>query len=133
MASRHDPGFIGNPRRVRAQGNKVASHFQHALILLQFLRNDVAEDTAFLLLEVIAAGSQLIEHAPRHEGGRGELGCRMFELLPSAGSVILEDADVFEASVAFQILNSMGNQQKELFDFGVARVPQMPVVPGVLD
>src|SRR5712692_2831649 len=113
MASRHDPGFIGNPRRVRAQGNKVATHFQHTLVLLKFLRNDVAEDAAFLLLEIIAPGSQLIEHSARHESGRSELSRGMFELLPSAGSVILEDADVLEASVAFQILNSMGNQQKE--------------------
>src|SRR2546423_15682803 len=110
MASRHDPGFIGNPRRVGTQRNKVATHFQHTLVLLKFLRNDVAEDAAFLLLEVIAPSPQLIEHAARHESGRSELSGGMFEFLSSTGSVILEDADVLEASVPLQILNSVGDQ-----------------------
>src|SRR5437588_6040900 len=133
MASRHDPSLIGNPRRVRTESNKVAAHFQHALVLTKFMRNDVAEDAALLLLEIIASGSQLIEHATRHESGRSELSGRMFEFLPSTGSVILEDADVLEASIPFQILNSVGDQQQELFDFGVAGVPQMPVVSWILD
>src|SRR6266550_5292550 len=107
MALRHDPGFIRNSWRVRTQTNKVATHFQHTLILLKFLRNDVAEDAAFLLFEVIASGSQLVEHTPRHESGRSELGGGMFEFLSSTGSVILEDADVLEASVALQVLNPM--------------------------
>src|SRR5205809_5915390 len=105
MASGHDPGFIRNARCVWTEGNKVATHFQHTLVLLKFLRNDIAEDAAFLLLEVIASCSQLIEHAPRHKGGRRELGGGMFEFLSSTGSVIFEDADVLEASVALQVLN----------------------------
>src|SRR2546430_17165753 len=79
-------------------------------ILLKFLRNDVAKNAAFLLLEVITSGSQLIEHATRHESGGSELGGWMFEFLPSTGSVNFEDADVLQASVALRGLNSMGNQ-----------------------
>src|SRR6476661_5798369 len=99
MALRHNPGFVGNARGVRAQRDKVTTHLQHTLVLAKFLRNDVAENAAFLLLEVIAPGAQLVEHTTRHESGRSELGCGMFEFLPGTGSVIFEDADVLEAPV----------------------------------
>jgi hypothetical protein len=42
--------------------------------------------------------------------------------------VILENADVLEAAVALQILNAQRGQTQKLFDFGVARIPEMAVV-----
>ena|SRR3984957_16418158 len=52
----------------------------------------------------------------------------MLELLPGAGSMILEDADILEASVALEILNALCGQEQELFEFAVACVPQMPLM-----
>ena len=128
MSTRKDPGFVGHPRRIRTQRNEIASHFDHPQVLLQFLGNNVAEHAAFLGLEVVAAGAQLVEHTPGHESGRSELRCGMLEFLAGIGSVILEDAYILEARVALQILDAMRRQQQKLFDFGVACSPQLPVV-----
>ena len=131
MGARQDPGFVGHARRVRAQRDEVAAQLDHAQVLLHFLRNDVAENAALLLLEVFAAGAQFVEHAAGHESGRGQLRSGMLELLSGAGSVILEDADVLEAPIALQVLNALRGQQQELFDLGVAGVPQLAVMRGI--
>ena len=57
----------------------------------------------------------------------------MLEFLAGIDSVILEDADVLEAGIAFQVLNAVRDQQQELLDLSIARVPQLPVVLGILD
>src|SRR6266550_4670638 len=57
----------------------------------------------------------------------------MLEFLSRAGALILEDADVFETAVALQILNTLCHQAQELFQFGVAGIPQMAVVMGVFE
>ena len=51
MGARKNPGLIGHARRVRTERDEVAAHFDDALVLLQFLGNDVAEDAAFLGLK----------------------------------------------------------------------------------
>ena len=56
----------------------------------------------------------------------------MLELLSGAAPVILIEAYIFEAAVAFKILNTLRGKQQELFDLEVACSPQMPVVRGVL-
>ena len=47
---------------------------------------------------------------------------------PRSGAVILEDADVLEPAVALQILNAQRRQTQKLFDFKVARSPEMAVM-----
>jgi len=47
--------------------------------------------------------------------------------------VILEHADVLEPAVALQILNPQRGQTQKLFDFGVARVPEMAAVARIFD
>jgi len=102
-------------------------------MLLQLLGDNVAEDAALLLFEVLAPGPQFVEHPARHKRGRGQLGVGVFELLAGAGSVVLEDADVFEAAVALQVLDALRGQEQELSDFGVAGLPHLPVVARILD
>src|SRR2546422_8073847 len=57
----------------------------------------------------------------------------MLEFLSRAAALILEDADVFETAVALQILNTLRHQAQELFQFGVAGIPQMAIVMGVFE
>ena len=57
----------------------------------------------------------------------------MREFLAGISSVIFEDADIFETRIAFQVLNALCGQQQELFDFSIARGPQLPVVADILD
>ena len=97
---------------------KVAAKLHHPQVLLHFLRNDVAEHATLFALKYSRAGAQFVEHAARHEGGCGKLRSRMLKLLPRAASVILEDADILEAPVAFKILNALRGQQQELLNLG---------------
>ena len=92
-----DPGFVGDARSVGAEGEEISAGFEHAQVLLRFLGDDVAENATLFLHEIFASGAQLVKHAAGNKRGRGELGVGMFELLPGAGTVILEDADVLEA------------------------------------
>src|ERR1700724_4428778 len=128
MGARHDPTFVRYTRRVWADSDEVTANFDHAQVLFDFLGNDVAENATLLALEIFAGSAQFVQHAAGHEGGRGKLGSRMLELLSGAGSVILVDAHVFEASIALKILNTLRGQDQELFNLRVACIPQLPVV-----
>ena len=57
----------------------------------------------------------------------------MFEVLAGCFAVILENADVLEPAVALQILNSHRGQSQELFDFEVARIPEVGVVARIFE
>src|ERR1700683_4543349 len=57
----------------------------------------------------------------------------MFELLSGAAAMVLENADVLESPVAFQVLNALRRQQQKLANFGIAGVPQMPVMARIFD
>src|SRR5208282_3659711 len=107
MAARHNPGFIGNPRRIRTESHVVSAGFYDAQTLPLFLRQNVAENAALLALKIVAAGAQFVEHAARHERGRSELRCGVIEFLSRSGAMILEDADVLEPAIALQILDAL--------------------------
>jgi hypothetical protein len=57
----------------------------------------------------------------------------MFEFLPGAGTVVLEDADVFEALVPLEVLDALGGEEEELLNLSVRSAPQLAIVAGVLD
>src|SRR5450631_1034181 len=110
MRARKYPGLIRYARRIRAEREKIAAEFHQPQVLLHLLGNDVAEHAPFFLLEVFAAGAQFVQHAARHECRGGQLRVRMAEFLPGAGAVVLEDADVLEASIALEILYAVRSQ-----------------------
>src|SRR5580704_18642879 len=116
VSARHDPALARHTRRVRAHGDEVTAEFDHAEILLHFLRNNVTENATLLALKVFAGGAQFVEHTTGDECGRGKLRSRMLELLPGTVSVIIIDANIFETPVAFKILNTLRGKQQELFD-----------------
>src|SRR5579862_217894 len=72
MGARQNPAFIGHTGRKRSERDKVTAYFDHPLVLLDFLGNNVAKDAAFFLLVVISSGAQFIKHASRHERSRGQ-------------------------------------------------------------
>src|SRR5580698_6703743 len=133
MAARHDPGFIGDARRIGTEGRIVSANFNDAQALTLLLRQYVAKNAAFFALVIIARGSEFVEHASRYESGRSELESRMVELLPCSLAVIFENADVFEAAVAFQILKPLRGQTQKLFDFGITRIPQVTVMTWIFE
>ena len=128
VGSRQEPDFVGHARRVGADGNIVAAGFEDAEVLAFFLREDVAEHAAFFGLEVVASGSEFVEHAARNEGGGRQLKVGVIEFLSGGRAVVFKDADVFEALVFFEVLDALRDQSQELLDGGVGRVPELTVV-----
>jgi hypothetical protein len=57
----------------------------------------------------------------------------MLKFLSGANPIILEKADVFKPLVAFEVLNALSCEGKELFDLAIAGGPKGAVVPGILD
>jgi hypothetical protein len=55
------------------------------------------------------------------------------ELLPGHTAVILEDADVLKPDIAFEVLNALSAEGEILFDLAIVGVPEMTIMPRVLD
>src|ERR1039457_6541957 len=106
MAARHNPGFIRRARGLGGEGHLGSRGFPDAQVLPLLLRQNVAEDAALFTLEIVASGAELVKDAARHESGCRELRGRVLEFLAGSLAVVLENADVLEAAVALQILNS---------------------------
>src|SRR5581483_5281390 len=57
----------------------------------------------------------------------------MLEVLPSLRAVILVNGHVLEAAVLLEVENAAGGEEQELFDAGVRRLPELPVVLGIFN
>ena len=57
MSARNDPGFVRYAGRIGTQRDEIAPHFEDPLVLLQFLRNDIAEHAAFFGFEIVPSGA----------------------------------------------------------------------------
>ena len=111
MGAGDDPGFVGDARGIGAERNIRAADFDDALVLADFLIEDVAENAALFGSEVVAPRAEFVEHAPGNERSRGELKVGMLEFLRRPGALILEQADVFKAGITFQILHALRGQR----------------------
>src|SRR5262245_8671479 len=98
VLARHDPGLIGNPRRVRTTGHPLSRGFHDALLLLELLLHHVAKNTALFARVVFASRAQLIKDTARNIGGRGQLRVWMVQLLPGSRALVLENCDVLETA-----------------------------------
>src|SRR5258708_1591246 len=128
----NDPGLIRHSRGVRAKRDKIPADLNNALVLPQLLGKNVAKNAPLLRRKVVAAGTKFIQHAPRNEGGGGQLRVRVLKLLSRVRAVVLEHADVLEALIAFQILHALRGQDQEAFDLCILNVPDMAVMTRVL-
>src|SRR6266404_2817649 len=131
MAARHNPGFIGDARRIGTEGYVISAIFENAQALMLLLRKNVAENATLFALEIVASGAEFVEDAARHENSRRQLRSGVVEFLSRGLAVILENADVFEPAIAFQILNPLRGQTQELFDLDVTGIPDMAIVAGI--
>src|SRR5438270_5704267 len=100
MRARQNPGFIGHARSIRTKSDIIATNLHDPLVLAFFLRDDVAEDAAFFLVEIIAAGAQLVKDAAGNERSAGQFHGRMLKFLSGGDAVVLVNADVLETLVA---------------------------------
>src|SRR5437588_9986363 len=113
VISGHNPGFVGNARRIGTQSEVVATNLDHARALALFLLNDVAKNTSLFACKVFASSPQLIQHPSWDEPCRRDLGSWVREFLPGVFAVVLEEADVFDPRIALQIKNAFGGHAQE--------------------
>ena len=57
----------------------------------------------------------------------------MAEFLSGAGPVVLVETDVLDARVVLEIHDALGGETQELADLIVAGIPELAVMPGILD
>src|SRR5258708_15677265 len=132
MVAGKNPGFVGDAGRIGTQRHIIAARLDDAQGLALLLLQNVAENAALLAYEVFAAGTQFVKHAPGNEHGGGHLGSGMAELLASVRTVVLEEADILDASIVLEIEDALGGQTQEVSDLVVAGVPKMAVVARIL-
>src|SRR5438876_652677 len=94
MSAAEDPGLIRRASSVGTKRHEITPRFNQALTAAHLLGENVAEHAALFLLEVVESGTQLVKHAPRNEGGGGQLGIGVLKLLAGTQAEILVDADV---------------------------------------
>src|SRR6266446_4671746 len=100
-----------------------------------FLADDVAENAALFFVVVVPAVVDLFANAARDNRKRDQLRMRMFEGSAGGFSMILEDEDVAEALVVFQVEHAVAVSPQNVFDsargkrLGTTRIFQ----PGVLE
>src|SRR5260370_41885567 len=91
-----------NSRSVWYKRDVITTGFDYARGLTLLLCENVAENTAFFGLEVLASRAQLVKHAPRHKHGGCDLRGGMAEFLTSVGPVVLIETDVLDARIALE-------------------------------
>jgi hypothetical protein len=57
----------------------------------------------------------------------------MVEFLACQGTVVLEYAHILKTPITLQVLDAMSTQDEVLLDLGVCGIPQVAVVPWILN
>src|SRR3954463_12396218 len=133
MRLRQGPYLVRSARGIRTARHEISRCLDDPASLPQFLHQDVAKNAALFLVVVILPRAKLVQHPPRNERARRQLRCWVRKILPCYRAMVFEDSDVLEALILFQVLDSLGCQAQKALDLGVARVPQLMVMFGVLD
>ena len=103
------------------------------LSCLLLLRKDVAEDAALFHPVVLARRTQFIQDTARNKRGGDDLRGGVVELLSGMAAEILDDADVLEAAILLEVVDTLSAKRQVLLDLAVVGVPQLAVVAGILD
>src|SRR4051812_19944693 len=133
MCLRKYPYLVRRPRRIRTARDKIADLFDDPAALPQLLRQDVAKDAALFLAVIVLARAKLVQHSPRDERARRQLRRGMRKILTCHCAMVLEDGDVLEPLVSFQVLYPLRCQSQKALYFRVAGIPELMIVLWVFD
>jgi hypothetical protein len=98
-----NPCLKGEPRGKGRKGDKGLIFADDTNSLPYLLVHDVAEDTAFLVLEIVPGALNFLTHAPRNDGEGDELGMGVFQGGACSHAVVLEDEDIAEPWVTLEV------------------------------
>src|SRR5580704_12088664 len=130
---RKDPGLEWKPRRVRRQSQEVAVLCNHASARFRLLSNHIAKHATFFVNVILLRPLQLLGHINRKNRQGNQLGVRVLEGSARSLAVILENQDVLEAPVFFQIKNAVTKGPKHIFNSLGCQSTEARIVVGSLD
>src|SRR2546428_13772713 len=104
MAARHDPGFERRPRRVGRKYEEGVVLEDDARARPALILQRAAEDAGAVLTSEAARALQLVVEARRPDADRIQLRVRVLERGARRPTVVVEDHDMLEHSVARVLL-----------------------------
>ena len=90
-------------------------------------------DAAFALFVPLVRSVQLVLDTTGNEDGAGDLGVRVGPFFAGFGTLIFEDADIFEADVFFEVGDARAPDLENALNFFVGKLGEAAVVLGSLD
>src|SRR5262249_46263850 len=103
------------------------------LPFLLLLAHDVTKHTTLFLSEPFASRAQFVLDAARNKNRASNFGVRVRPFFACQLTLILEDADVFQANVFFEVRDSRNPSREHAVDLFVAKLRQSLVVVWCLD
>src|SRR5205085_12223668 len=100
---------------------------------VQLLANDVAENVAFFIDEILLGALEFLDYINRKNGESDELRMGMFERRAGGFAVVFENQDVLEAAVFLQVENAVAEGPEDVFDPFGREGGEAGVVVGGLD
>ena len=97
-------------------GHEIGRFRDYPRPLAHFLPDDIAEDAAFALLKMPLRAVQLFLHLARQDWQRDQLRVRVLERRARGRTVILENHDVPQPDVPFQIKHPLAPGPEHLLD-----------------
>src|SRR6266849_2515049 len=122
------PDLKREPRGVGSQGNELGVLGDDADLRFHLLADDVAEDAALFLLVIVLAAVHFLAHALGHDWQRNQLRMGVLERRPGSLAVVLENQDVTEALVIFQVEDAVAIGPQHLFDGSLGHRGQRALV-----
>jgi hypothetical protein len=109
-----DPGLKRKPGGEGSDGDERFIFGDHAVFLLKFLPNDIAENAPVFIVEIRLGSLNLFAHPPRDDGKGDDLRMGMFQRRPCCDAVVLKDKDISKTLVAPQIDDPIAVGQQDI-------------------
>ena len=111
----HDPRLEREARRKRRDGKEILVLRNDARGIVHFLADDVAENAALFVLEILLGPFQFFQRLLGDNGQRDHLRVRMLQRRSRRLAVIFEDQNVLESLVALQIDHPVAERPDHVF------------------
>src|SRR5579884_2341781 len=102
-----DPHLKGKARSIWAKRNKILVFGSNAGLLIHLLQYNIAKDAALFIGKVTSCALQFLHHLLRQNRQGDDLRMRMLQGCSSCFAMVLEDQNIFETAVLFQIKDAI--------------------------
>src|SRR2546422_835295 len=127
------PHLERKPRGEGRDGEELGVLPHDPAPVADLLMDDVAVDTAFLILIVFTAAGDLVHHVGRDDGQRDQLRVRVLQRGPGGLAVVLEDQDVAQPAVFPQVQDAVAVCPEDVLKLLLRQARQRRLVIGRFD